>query len=64
MSGTYKIRRFRPENAEEVSALIARTLRTVNCKDYSEKYIEANVLSHSADFAKGPETARLSGAGP
>ena len=49
MSGTYKIRRFRPEDAEEVSALIARTLRTVNRKDYSEEYIEANVLSHSAD---------------
>lgn len=49
MSGTYTIRRFQPEDAEEVSALIARTLRTVNRKDYSEEYIEANVLSHSAD---------------
>ena len=49
MSGIYKIRRFRIEDAEEVSVLIARTLRTVNIKDYSEEYIEANVLSHSAD---------------
>ncbi len=49
MSGIYKIRRFRAEDAGEVSALIARTLRTVNIKDYSEEYVEANVLSHSAD---------------
>lgn len=50
MSGIYKIRRFRTENAEEVSALIAKTLRTVNIKDYPEEYIEANVSSHSADI--------------
>lgn len=49
MSGIYKIRRFRAEDAEEVSALIAKTLRTVNIKDYSEEYIEANVSSHSPD---------------
>lgn len=49
MSDIYKIRRFLVEDAEEVSALIAKTLRTVNIKDYSEEYIEANVSSHSAD---------------
>lgn len=49
MSGIYKVRRFQAEDAEEVSALIAKTLRTVNIKDYSEEYIEANVSSHSAD---------------
>lgn len=48
MSGVYKIRRFRAEDAGEVSALIAETLRTVNIKDYSEETIEANVRSHSA----------------
>ncbi len=45
----YKIRRFQTSDAEEVSALIAKTLRTVNIKDYPEEYIEANVSSHSAD---------------
>lgn len=49
MSDIYPIRRFRKEDAEEVSALIAKTLRAVNSKDYSEEYIEANVVSHSAD---------------
>ena len=49
MSGIYKIRRFRVEDAEEVSELITKTFRTVNIKDYSEEYIEANVSSHSAD---------------
>ena len=49
MSGIYKVRRFQAEAAEEVSALIAKTLRTVNIKDYSEEFIEANVSSHSAD---------------
>lgn len=49
MSGIYQIRRFRVEDAGEVSELIAKTLRAVNIKDYSEEYIEANVSSHSAD---------------
>lgn len=49
MSDIYKIRRFQAGDVEEVSALISKTLRTVNSKDYSEEYIEANVLSHSAD---------------
>ena len=35
MSDIYKIRRFQTGDAEEVSALIAKTLRTVNIKDYS-----------------------------
>lgn len=34
------IRRFKESDAEEVSALIARTLREVNIKDYSAEYIE------------------------
>lgn len=49
MSDAFKIRRFQDEDAEEVSALIAKTLRTINIKDYSEEYIEATVSSHSAD---------------
>ncbi|MBD5111173.1 MAG: GNAT family N-acetyltransferase [Ruminococcaceae bacterium] len=49
MVGIYKIRSFQTEDAEEVSALIAKTLRTVNIKDYSAEYIEDNVSSHSAD---------------
>lgn len=49
MSGIYKIREFQTEDAEEVSALIAKTLRTVNIKDYSAEYIEETISSHSAD---------------
>ncbi len=49
MDNAYKIRRFQAGDAEETAALIARTLRTVNIKDYSKEYIEANISSHSAD---------------
>ena len=38
------IRKFQPEDAEEVSALIIKTLRTVNIKDYSSEYIENDVV--------------------
>jgi len=37
------IRRFEEADAREVSALIARTLRTTNIRDYSPEYIEATV---------------------
>ena len=47
MMDHYHIRRFEAEDAEEVSALIAETLRTVNSRDYPKEYIEANVRSHS-----------------
>ena len=38
-----EIRRFRETDAKEVSALIARTLRTTNIKDYSPEFIEQEV---------------------
>ena len=38
-----QIRRFLAADAEAVSALIAKTLRTVNIRDYSEEYIENDV---------------------
>lgn len=53
MEDAYKIRRFQAGDAEETAALIAKTLRTVNIKDYSKEYIEANVSSHSADVLIG-----------
>lgn len=37
------IRRFQTDDAEEVSALIAKTLRTTNRKDYPSEYIENQV---------------------
>lgn len=49
MSSVYEVRSFQERDAEEVSALVAVTMRTVNIKDYSEEYIEANVLSHSPE---------------
>lgn len=45
----YYVRRFEDADAEEVSLLVAKTLREVNSKDYSKEYIEANVISHSAE---------------
>ncbi len=39
------VRRFDPKDAEEVSALIATTLRTTNIKDYSPDYIEKIVAA-------------------
>ena len=40
MNDMYHIRRFRSEDAKEVSALIIKTLRTTNIRDYSVEYIE------------------------
>ncbi len=37
------IRRFKEADAQAVSALIAKTLRTVNIRDYSSEYIENDV---------------------
>ena len=37
------VRRFHDADAVEVSALIAKTLRTTNIKDYSQEYIENDV---------------------
>lgn len=45
----YIVRKFQVEDAEEVSALIAKTLRTVNIKDYSEEYIEKDVKMLSSE---------------
>ncbi len=39
----YHIRRFQNSDADEVSKLIIKTLRTSNAKDYSSEYIEDNV---------------------
>ena len=38
-----EIRRFKETDAQEVSALIAQTLRTTNAKDYSSEFIENEV---------------------
>ena len=37
------IRRFKEQDAQEVSALIAKTLRTTNIRDYSPEFIENEV---------------------
>lgn len=44
-----KIRRFKDKDAEEVSALIIKTLRTCNIKDYSSEYIENDVKFFQPD---------------
>ena len=47
------IRQFRSDDAEQVSNLIIRTLREVNIRDYSEKYIEDIVSQMTpADICK------------
>lgn len=48
MSNTI-IRSFKYEDAAELARVIAETLRISNSRDYSKEYIEANILSHSAD---------------
>ena len=49
MSKTYIVRRFRNSDANEVSALIIKTLRTTNSKDYSAEYIENDVKMFSPE---------------
>ena len=43
MNDGFVIRRFQEADANEVSALIAKTLRTTNRKDYSREYIENDI---------------------
>ena len=47
MKDIYYIRRFQADDAEAVSALIIKTLRTTNIKDYSKEYIENDVKAFS-----------------
>ena len=44
-----EIRLFKQEDAVETAQVIAKTLRTSNRKDYSQKHIEDNISSHSAE---------------
>ena len=43
MSRSYTVRRFQNSDANEVSALIIKTLRITNSKDYSPEFIENDV---------------------
>lgn len=43
MNCIYSVREFQEVDANEVSALIIKTLRTSNSKDYSEEHIENDV---------------------
>lgn len=45
-----EIRRFKEKDAQEVSALIARTLRTTNIRDYSPEFIEQEVSVFTPDY--------------
>ena len=49
MSKIFNVRRFQNSDANEVSALIIKTLRTTNIKDYSEEYIENDVKMFSPE---------------
>ena len=49
MSEIYSVRRFQDMDAEEVSSLIIKTLRTTNSKDYSKEYIEKTVREFNPD---------------
>lgn len=50
MSNCFTVRKFQGEDAEEVSALIAKTLRTTNIKDYSSEYIENDVKNFAKPY--------------
>lgn len=49
MRDIYSIRRFQASDADEVSELIVKTLRTTNIKDYSVEYIENDVKMFTPD---------------
>lgn len=49
MKNIYNVRRFQDTDADEVSSLIIKTLRTTNIKDYSKEYIENDVRIFSPD---------------
>ena len=46
----FSIRKFEARDASEVSALIAKTLRGTNSRDYSPDYIEKEVALMTPDF--------------
>lgn len=50
------VRRFREEDAQEVSNLMCRNFREVNIKDYGVETVEELCASHHAEWVK--ETAR------
>lgn len=45
-----QIRRFRETDANEVSNLIAKTLRITNSKDYSSEYIENDIKTLTPEY--------------
>ncbi len=45
-----EIRRFDEKDAQEVSSLIAKTLRTTNIRDYSPEFIEQEVNVLTPDY--------------
>ena len=45
-----EIRRFKDQDAQEVSSLIAKTLRTTNIRDYSPEFIEQEVNVLTPDY--------------
>lgn len=47
-----QIRRFQESDSVPLAAMIANTLRTVNCKDYRPEFIEKCVESLSAEALK------------
>ena len=49
MNKPYTSRRFQINDADEVSKLIIKTLRTTNIKDYSSEYIENDVKMFSPE---------------
>ena len=50
---SYTVRKFVNSDADEVSALIIRTLRTTNIKDYSEEFIENDVKNFTPEGVLG-----------
>ena len=46
---SYTVRKFVNSDADAVSALIIRTLRTTNIKDYSEEFIENDVKNFTPE---------------
>ena len=57
MTDIYSVRKFQKSDADDVSKLIIKTLRTTNIKDYSVEHIE----NHAKTPKNRQKSAKLMG---
>lgn len=52
MSHNYTVRRFQPEDAQEVSALVQKTLKISNVPDYTAESMDELAAIHTPEYIK------------